>query len=35
MKKSNMATGAGGGKQRPTEQQKTTPTKTTPTKKTK
>jgi hypothetical protein len=32
----NMATGAGGGKQRPpTEQQKTTPTKTAPTKKTK
>lgn len=32
MKKSNMATGTGGGKQRPTEQQKTTPKKTTPTK---
>jgi hypothetical protein len=28
----NMATGTGGGKQRPTEQQKTTPKKTTPTK---
>ena len=32
MKKSNTATGTGGGKQRPTEQQKTTPKKTTPTK---
>jgi len=32
MKQLNMATGAGGGKQRPTEQQKTTPKKTTPTK---
>jgi hypothetical protein len=31
MKQLNMATGAGGGKQRPTEQ-KTTPKKTTPTK---
>lgn len=35
MQKTTMATGAGGGKQRPTEQQKTTPTKTMPTKKTK
>jgi hypothetical protein len=32
MKHLNMATGAGGGKQRPTEQQKTAPKKTTPTK---
>jgi hypothetical protein len=30
MKKTNMATGTGGGKQRPTEQQKSTPKKTTP-----
>lgn len=35
MKQLTMATGAGGGQQRPTEQQKTAPTKTTPTKKTK
>ena len=35
MQRLNMATGTGGGKQRPTEQQKTTPTKTEPTKKTK
>jgi hypothetical protein len=34
MKRQTMATGTGGGKQRPTEQQKTTPTKTAPTKKT-
>lgn len=34
MKHMNMATGTGGGQQRPTEQ-KTTPTKTAPTKKTK
>ena len=32
MQRLNMATGTGGGKQRPTEQQKTTPKKTTPTK---
>jgi len=32
MKKENMATGAGGGKQRPTEQKKSTPTKKTKTK---
>jgi hypothetical protein len=31
----NTATGAGGGKQRPTEQQKTTPKKTAPAKKSK
>jgi hypothetical protein len=35
MKRLNMATGTGGGQQRPTEQQKTTPTKTAPAKKTK
>ena len=35
MKHLNMATGTGGGKQRPTEQEKTSPTKTAPTKKTK
>lgn len=34
MKQLTMATGTGGGKQRPTEQQKTAPKKTTPTKKT-
>lgn len=35
MKHMTMATGTGGGKQRPTEQKTTTPKKTAPTKKTK
>ena len=35
MKQLNMATGAGGGKQRPAEQRKTTPKKSPPAKKAK